>query len=73
MNRIHDLYELAVRFNALPSMVKYVIGSTFRITKYEDFVLNEDEISDSIFEHAVKKHYKEFRTKIRDYKPNGID
>ena len=71
-NRVKTLYEVAVKYFSLPPMARYVIGTQFLIAKWEEFVLNEDEMSDKIFLKAIdKKVYTEFCQVIKDYKSNG--
>lgn len=68
-NRVEDYYITAVKFFALPPMARYIIGTTFLIAKWEEFVLNEDEISDMIFLRVIeKKLYPEFRQIVRNYR-----
>lgn len=69
MNRVKDYYETAVKFLSLPPMARYIIGTTFFLAKWEEFVLNEDEISDMIFQRVVeKKLYPQFRDIVRNYR-----
>lgn len=69
MNRVKEYYETAVRFLALPPMAQYIIGTSFHLMKYEEFMLNQDSIPDIIFMRVVeKKRYAEFRDLVVNYK-----
>lgn len=71
MNRVEDFYETAVKFLALPPMARYIIGTSFFAAQWEEFTLNEDEITDKIFQRVIeKKQYKAFREVVRNYKAN---
>lgn len=74
-NRVKDYYMTAVKFFSLPPMARYIIGTTFYIVKWEEFVLNEDDVSDIIFARAIEKNrFKEFREIIMNYRsPDGIN
>lgn len=70
INRVEHYYDTAVKFLALPPMARYIIGTTFYLAKWEEFVLNEDDISVMIFQRVIeKKCYKEFSEIVRNYRP----
>jgi hypothetical protein len=69
MNRVKDYYETIVKFKSLNSMAQYIISTSFCIIKYEEFVLNDYDISDTVFERVIeKKLFKEFRSVVYNYK-----
>ena len=74
-NRVKAYYETAVKFLALPPMARYVIGTSFALVKYEEYILNEDGISDMIFSRAIEKNkYREFHNIVSNYRSlNGIN
>lgn len=73
-NRVESYYETAVKFLALPPMARYVIGTSFALVKYEEFILNEDGISDMIFARMIENNkYREFRFIVMNHRSlNGI-
>lgn len=72
MNRVKDYYETAVLYLKLPDMARYVIGTQFHVMNFQDFVLNQDEISDIVFKRAIEKgFYTEFRSLVRNHKSHG--
>lgn len=74
MNRVKDYYETAVKFLSLPPMAQYIIGTSFHIMKWEEFLLNQDEISAMIFKRVLEKnHYIEFKQVVFNYRTFGDD
>jgi len=74
VNRVKDLYEIIVKYYSIPPMARYIISTNFLMTRWEDFILNEDEMSDKIFQRAIeKKVFPEFSQIVRNYKSNGND
>lgn len=68
-NRVKDYYETAVKFLALDPMAQYIIGTSFHLMQYEEYILNYDELSDIIFQRVIEKNmYEEFRTQVMNYK-----
>jgi len=68
-NRVKDFYETIVKFYALPPMARYVLGTSIALMKYEEFILNEDEMSDMIFVRAIEKNkYDELKFIVMNHR-----
>lgn len=69
INRVQELYEVATKFYSLPPMARYIIGTTLLIVEWNEFMANEDKVSDLIFLRAIqKKKYRDFREIVKNYK-----
>jgi|HubBroStandDraft_5_1064220.scaffolds.fasta_scaffold906271_2 hypothetical protein len=69
VNRVQDYYETAVKFLALPPMARFVIATSFALVQYEEFILNEEEMSDMIFLRVIEKNkYDDFRFIVMNHR-----
>lgn len=66
MNRVQDLYEIAITFNSLPHMCKYIIGTHFIKLTHKDYTADEDELAKKVFIEGTKK-FTEFKQMVKKY------
>jgi hypothetical protein len=68
-NRVKDFYTTIIAFYALSPMARYVIGTSFALIKYEEYILNPDTFDDIIFERVISKNrYREFRHIVQNHR-----
>lgn len=71
INRVKDIYEIIIKFYALPVMARHVIGSQYINAPWEQFVLHPEDMSDKVILRVFEtKDFVEFSNIVKAYQTN---
>jgi hypothetical protein len=71
-NRVSELYDLAVKFFALPEMAGYVIGTHFNCSSELLLHMDVEETALLLFRRIIERdEFEEFKRLVNNYQTYG--